>query len=356
MTTGPSQPLVSILVAYYNNLAHIEATIKSALAQTYRNIELIVVDDCSPDPRAQTLIKELRDRYGFTLISKPVNEGASKAIGTGFEHARGEYISILSHDDLYAPDKIEIGMKAMLAGSYDAVFGNGANFSDDIAKAQPINSRPVVEAYAKHGQKGVADLIGSGDEYGSLLTQGALYSRRVMGELAWIRGKFILDDWPFTILVWRNYKTAYVDHVVYYYRFHEGNIHKQYWRWLPARVQTIAELVDDNQRLDVLAYIFNSMASASRQNERYEDAYRFALAALALANSEDNQASALKKIRQVKDDVPLSQKQRIDAELGGVFRRDGLSFKLYRAGVKLMLAFIPVKGARKALKKRFKIV
>lgn len=350
------QPLVSILVAYYNNLAHIEETIQSALNQTYKNIELIVVDDFSPDPAAQALIQNLHAKYGFVLISKVVNEGASKAIATGFERSRGDYISVLSHDDLYAPNKIEVGVNAVLAGQLDAVFCNGANFTTDVTLAEPINSRAVVEAFNSKGREGVAELIGSGDEYGSLLTQGALYTRKVMSELAWLRDKFILDDWPFTILVWRNYKTAYLDQVVYYYRFHADNIHKHYWKWLPARVQTIAELVDREQKVDVLAYILNSMASASKQNSRFEDAYRFNLAALALASSENNQNAALRQLRQVSGHLSADTKAKINANVGGALNRETLVFKLYTLTIKLLLVFVPLKSTRKSLRKKFGIL
>lgn len=99
------QPLVSIVIPVYNGANYLAQAIDSALAQTYRNIEVIVVNDGSRDDGAT---ERIALSYGNKIryFSKP-NGGVSSALNLGIEHMQGDYFSWLSHDDLYAPSKIE---------------------------------------------------------------------------------------------------------------------------------------------------------------------------------------------------------------------------------------------------------
>ncbi len=344
------QPLVSILVAFYNNVDHVEEAIKSACAQTYENIEIIVVDDCSPDPAAKNVIRKLQVEYNFQLVEKSENQGASKAYQTAFEHSKGSYISILSHDDVYSEDKIESCLREIQAHNLDAVYCNGAIFYDDIKDCKPFDSEDVVVAF-KQGQEKVAALIQSTDEVGSLLTQGALYSRRIMKELSWIRERFLLDDWPFTIKVWRDYKVGYKDEVVYYYRIHSENTHKNYWKWFPARIQTIAELIPEEDRLETLAFMLGSMSRAERVSKKYDNSYRFAMAALMLSRSKDATPAFLKMVEKASKNIESDTVTSIKTKMNSVFHRSSVLFKCYSVLMKLCIGVIPSKAIRRKLRK-----
>ena len=98
-------PLVSIVIPLYNGANYVEQAIKSALAQTYKNIEIVVVNDGSTDDGAG---KEICQKYSdkITYYEKQ-NGGCASALNYGIKKAKGEYISWLSHDDLYFCQKIE---------------------------------------------------------------------------------------------------------------------------------------------------------------------------------------------------------------------------------------------------------
>ncbi|MDE7154152.1 MAG: glycosyltransferase [Muribaculaceae bacterium] len=98
-------PKVSIIIPVYNGSNFVAEAIESALAQTYRNLEIIVVNDGSTDGGAtDEAVKPYLDRIVY--IPKK-NGGVSSALNTGIKAMTGEYFSWLSHDDLYAPDKVE---------------------------------------------------------------------------------------------------------------------------------------------------------------------------------------------------------------------------------------------------------
>lgn len=104
-------PRVSIVIPVYNGADFLEDAIESALAQTYQNIEIIIVNDGSRDNGATERIA-LRYADRVRYYSKP-NGGVASALNYAVEQMSGEYFSWLSHDDLYTEDKVERDIAAV---------------------------------------------------------------------------------------------------------------------------------------------------------------------------------------------------------------------------------------------------
>ena len=105
------QPLVSVVIPIYNGANYMREAIDSALAQTYPNIEVIVVNDGSTDDgRTEEIALSYGDRIRY--VSK-TNGGVSSALNCGIKAMKGEYFSWLSHDDVYTPQKIEMQIKSL---------------------------------------------------------------------------------------------------------------------------------------------------------------------------------------------------------------------------------------------------
>lgn len=108
-------PKVSIIIPVYNGSNFLSEAINSALSQTYQNIEIIVINDGSCDNGAtEKIALSYSDKIKY--ISKE-NGGVSSALNTGIKAASGEWISWLSHDDIYSPDKIEEQIKDFISFS-----------------------------------------------------------------------------------------------------------------------------------------------------------------------------------------------------------------------------------------------
>ncbi|MBB4522298.1 glycosyltransferase [Rhizobium leguminosarum] len=106
-------PKVSIVIPVYNGADFLEEAIESALAQTYQNIEIIIVNDGSRDNGATERIA-LRYADKIRYYSKP-NGGVASALNFAILQMSGEYFSWLSHDDLYTEDKVECDIAAISA-------------------------------------------------------------------------------------------------------------------------------------------------------------------------------------------------------------------------------------------------
>ena len=105
-------PLVSIVIPVYNGADYMREAIDSALNQTYPNIEVLVINDGSRDDgKTDAIAREYGDRIRY--IAKE-NGGVSTALNTGIREMKGEFFSWLSHDDVYAPEKVEIQMNDVL--------------------------------------------------------------------------------------------------------------------------------------------------------------------------------------------------------------------------------------------------
>lgn len=99
-------PQVSIIIPVYNGSNFLREAIDSALSQTYKNIEVVVVNDGSNDSgKTEAIAKSFGDKIRYFYKE---NGGVASALNLGIRESRGEYISWLSHDDLYHENKIEV--------------------------------------------------------------------------------------------------------------------------------------------------------------------------------------------------------------------------------------------------------
>lgn len=107
--------LVSIIIPIYNVAPYVEKCLRSVMAQTYKKLEVIIVDDCGTD-NSMEIVKALIDAYDkkdikFRILHHEKNRGLSAARNTGIKAATGEYLFFLDSDDYIMPLCIEFMMK-----------------------------------------------------------------------------------------------------------------------------------------------------------------------------------------------------------------------------------------------------
>ena len=136
-TTSRSEPLVSVLVAAYNVERYIEHCVETIMQQTYQNLEIIIVDDCSPDSSGQIADKlALRDSR-IRVFHHSQNMGLSGARNTGLDNVTGDYITFIDSDDWIEPDYVEYLMKIMQSTDGDIAFSRNfftSRFHEQISE------------------------------------------------------------------------------------------------------------------------------------------------------------------------------------------------------------------------------
>lgn len=132
-------PKVSIVIPVYNGANYVAEAIESALGQTYKNLEVVVVNDGSTDNGAtEEAIRPYLDRIVYV---KKENGGVSSALNVGIKTMTGDYFSWLSHDDFYSPDKIEKQV-ALIQSPSDIILCVGG-LMDSAKKALPHHFKGV---------------------------------------------------------------------------------------------------------------------------------------------------------------------------------------------------------------------
>lgn len=137
-------PKVSIVIPVYNGSNFLSQAIDSALAQTYSNIEIIVVNDGSNDD-GETERIALSYKNQIRYFSKK-NGGVASALNLAIAEMAGEYFSWLSHDDLYCPNKIETQIQAMhgMDRAKTILYCDLSVFSGNPNKVKEIHLRHVL--------------------------------------------------------------------------------------------------------------------------------------------------------------------------------------------------------------------
>ncbi len=136
-------PKVSIGIPVFNGADYLREAVDSALAQTYRNIEVLVVNDGSSDSGAtEQIARGYGDRIRYFV--KP-NGGVASALNRAIQEMTGEYFSWLSHDDLYTPDKVEREVLSLSGPERDriVVYSDYAVFSTDPTSVVPVRMAGV---------------------------------------------------------------------------------------------------------------------------------------------------------------------------------------------------------------------
>jgi GT2 family glycosyltransferase/MoaA/NifB/PqqE/SkfB family radical SAM enzyme len=100
-----SSPLVSVIVPTYNRPDQLVGALRSILGQSYKEVEIIVVNDCGAD--VESILSFLNKKNQITYIRHGKNRGLAAARNTGIKIARGKYIAYLDDDDIYYPNHIE---------------------------------------------------------------------------------------------------------------------------------------------------------------------------------------------------------------------------------------------------------
>lgn len=109
-----TRPLVSVIITTYHNAEYLPRAIGSVLAQTYPDIELIVVDDNPPDSPERAETEAIMARYPQAVyLRHPKNLNGAAARNTGIREAKGQYIAFLDNDDIYFSDHIESCVRAL---------------------------------------------------------------------------------------------------------------------------------------------------------------------------------------------------------------------------------------------------
>ena len=138
-------PLVSIITPTFNSQEFIKQSIDSILDQTYKNWELVLVDDASTDNTIKVINSYISKHPNIYLIKNTTNQGAGVSRNKGIKAAKGDFIAFLDADDLWLPHKLETQIELMLKNNLDVCFSS-YDLMDEVGNKlnKKVNALPVL--------------------------------------------------------------------------------------------------------------------------------------------------------------------------------------------------------------------
>jgi len=219
--------LVSVVIPCYNASPYIEDCLNGLQSQTYQNIEVILVNDCSTDNTIE-IVERWKEKsnpsFPVIICNLPVNTGFAGALTVGYFMSSGEYIAVNDADDISHPSRFEKQIDFLLANpQYDLVGTNYKVFSerDNKEKGKDANWLYYGEAIRNIYAKGLHCVC-----HGTILFRGAVFDR-LGGPTRRINGA---EDYEFIVkFLNANLKIDNIREVLYYYRIHENQRSKQFY-------------------------------------------------------------------------------------------------------------------------------
>lgn len=226
-------PLVTVIIPCYNHENYIEECVKSVIKQTYKNIELIILNDGSRDKSSEkilNLIDECKNRFvRFEFVDK-LNEGVSKTLNQGIHWSKGEYISPLSSDDLIFPEKIEKLVELFEESSEKVgMICGDAIFIDDKGTHISLDSKAKTfyEYFAKDNYLQGLELDYSKMLQGNFLPgMSAMFRKEVLIDIGLYNEEISLEDWDLYLNLLKKYDIKLTKKIMAKYRWHESNTGK----------------------------------------------------------------------------------------------------------------------------------
>ena len=238
--------LVSVVIPMYNSGKYIIPTISSALRQTYTNLEILVIDDCSKDDSIQVVEEFAKKDNRVRCIPQERNGGAAVARNRGIKEAKGRYIAFLDSDDLWAPDKIE--KQLALMNEKNAVFAfcayDSVNENDEQVKGK-IKIKERVR---------YKDLLTKT----FICTPAAIYDRFFYGDVE-MPLRRTGQDYAFWMVLLKMADAYGIDEALVHVRRRSGSLSKNKFQNMKDiwEVQTLNERINKvSAGLHILQYIF----------------------------------------------------------------------------------------------------
>lgn len=211
--------LVSIIVPVYNVEKYISECIESIINQTYKNLEIILVNDGSTD-NSLKICNTYKDKDDRILIIDKRNGGLSDARNYGINIARGKYFCFIDSDDYVDEKYVELLYKAIKENNVDLALCNIVSVNDDKIALEKFT---YDNSYIKSGKEILNDYY-NGHHVEDIVAWNKMYSRELFNEYRYNVGKIHEDEFLTYKILYNLDKVAIVGIELYNYRKNNASI------------------------------------------------------------------------------------------------------------------------------------
>ncbi|TGE20127.1 glycosyltransferase family 2 protein [Hymenobacter elongatus] len=229
-TPSVAVPLVTIVALCYNHAPFLAEALDSILAQTYPNLEVILVDDASTDASLPILRRYAAAHPGWQTIFLPRNQGNCRAFNQAFRRAQGDFFIDFATDDVLLPQRVaqQVACFQQLPADYGVVYSD-AELIDEA-------SRHVRYHYRRAAHQQLHPRPASGDVFADVLrryfisTPTMLMRRTVLEQLRGYDETLAYEDFDFWVRAARNFRFYFLDEVTTQKRLHPAAMSRRGYR------------------------------------------------------------------------------------------------------------------------------
>lgn len=249
------EELISVIIPVYNVEEYLSACLESVTGQTYKNLEIIVIDDGSTD-KSGIICDEYCSRDNRIKVIHKKNGGLSDARNSGLKAAKGQYIGFVDSDDWIAPEMYEVLYRSCKAHGADISFARYKDVAmdasqDDVIDDSHESKKDSWQAVTSE-QYLESILTGKGEIASNWSVCVRLYKADVMKVLRFEKGKCFEDVLYSTKVIMNTSKCIYVNRNLYYYRCRTTSITNTSVRSKFDR-KIVTDLMDqENKAIDYL--------------------------------------------------------------------------------------------------------
>jgi glycosyltransferase involved in cell wall biosynthesis len=279
-------PNVSVIIPTYNRASMVIEAVESVLNQTYKDIELIVVDDGSTDNTEDVL----RPYFGRITYIKQENRGNAAARNMGLKEAKGELIAFNDSDDLWVEDKLEKEVRYLEEHpDVDMVCGNGIIFGNTKDAGRLVISQSRAESLERKGIS-IKDIFMKS----TIRTPTVVIRKMVIDALGGFDGNLrVCVDGDFSLrLLGGGYKATFINDVFFKLRKHDDNLSADREQRLLHSIKIIKKLLSEKPELEGiigreninkrLAYRYYRLAKTYRKKGKVNAAFESITNAISL--------------------------------------------------------------------------
>lgn len=217
------QELVSVILPVYNVEKYIYKCINSVINQTYKNLEIILVDDGSPDNCSKICDDYAKIDNRIKVIHKE-NGGLSDARNFGIKSATGKYIAFIDPDDYVSDYYIEVLYQNIIKNNADISICSFVEVTENESNDLNLNNSDENVVYTFSRMEVFENLYVSEWALRTVVAWNKLYKRELWNNLLYPKGKIHEDEFVICELIEKSSKIVYTDKVLYYYVQHKGSI------------------------------------------------------------------------------------------------------------------------------------
>lgn len=262
---------VSVIMPNYNYEKYLSSAIESVLHQTYEDLELIIIDNCSEDNSVEIIEAWQQKDPRVVAIVNQVNQGAAESHNIAIRRMSGDYLALCDADDIWYPRKLEVQLAWLTANPRAGLVHSQAAIIDSDDR---LTGRMFSELYSPNIPRKSGNVLVDILTTCYLCSSSTMIRRECVEFAGWFHYELkYLYDWPYWATIARKYEFEYVPEVLLSYRVHPKSTALDGSGYEIDRIkatETILETVPEilpEQKSFMLYIRGNSLSSMGRKDE-----------------------------------------------------------------------------------------